>query len=266
MAPRKTRLLRFASQSLAHLPHNPAHVFAAGYALSIYPSDAVYSFIPKNGCSTMRYSLARANGAIARAEDFNWIHANNDTFRASLRELATAKYTFVILRDPYARLVSCYLDKIVDQTDMAWRYRVLRRYEVDAPDVTFRDFVVSLKRLLQADEHWRPQIDFLVYDRYDDYFALEDFSKAGEKLKKKIGFEVHDARALTMHGLDRFERVVGDGCFADKTARELLALKREGRVPDTRRMYDAALIDLVTSLYASDIAFYRENTGRDCLF
>ena len=108
------RLLRYTQGNLQALVQNAAHQFASQHALSFYAADAVYSFIPKNACSTMRYTVGMANGAIAGPEQFNWIHANNLTFRASLAELAKAKYTFVILRDPYLRVASCFLDKMVD--------------------------------------------------------------------------------------------------------------------------------------------------------
>jgi hypothetical protein len=117
-----SRLLRYTRGNLQVLAQNAAHQFASQHALSFYAADAVYSFIPKNACSTMRYTLALANGAISGPRHFNWIHTNNLTFRASLAELAKAKYTFVILRDPYRRNgcldVSC-LDGLSDGARLA---------------------------------------------------------------------------------------------------------------------------------------------------
>ena len=46
------------------LPQNIGHQFAARHALNIYKSSSIYSFIPKCACSTMRLSLAKANGLI----------------------------------------------------------------------------------------------------------------------------------------------------------------------------------------------------------
>ena len=86
---------------------------AASHALKIYKTGAIDTFIPKNACSTMRLSVAIANCCIADASGFEWIHNNNDTFRANLEDLIRATYTFVILRDPFVRLASCFLDKIV---------------------------------------------------------------------------------------------------------------------------------------------------------
>jgi hypothetical protein len=260
------RMLRHTRGNLQTLAQNAAHEFAARYALSIYAADAIYSFIPKNACSTMRYTLGIANGTIAGPEHFNWIHANNTTFQASLRDLAKAKYTFVILRDPYLRIASCYLDKIVDQTEVAWRYHSLTDYQTAPAVLTFRTFVKGLKSQLRGNEHWRPQLDFLVYERYDDFFSLEAFSDAVSALRNKIGLEVRDARGLTKHGADRFEPLASEEPFADKPAHAIATLKREGKMPRIAQMYDASLIAEIGEMYAADIAFYTQVTKRSCIF
>jgi sulfotransferase famil protein len=260
------RLLRYPRLSLESLADNAAHQFAAEHALAIYAADAVYSFIPKNACSTLRYSIALANGAIAGASDFNWIHANNLTFRATLAELATAKYTFAILRDPYLRLGSCYLDKIVDQTNIGWQYHMLTAYKTPPAALTFRQFVAGLRGQLQADQHWRPQLDFLVYEHYDDFFCLENFAEAVATLRRRIGLEVRDARGLTKHGTDQFEPLPGDEPFADTPACDIAALKRAGHIPRITQLYDPPLIAEVERLYRKDIRFYTQTTGRPAAF
>lgn len=262
----KPRMLRYTRGNLQALAQNAAHQFASRYALSIYAVDAVYSFIPKNACSTMRYTVGMANGAIAGPEQFNWIHANNLTFRASLAELAKAKYTFVILRDPYLRIASCFLDKMVDQTTVAWQYHTLTNYQTAPPNLTFREFVTNVRRRLRGNEHWRPQVDFLVYETYDDVFSLEAFSEAAVALHSRIGLDVQDARALTKHGSDQFEPLVSAKSFADKPAHEIAALKRSGWIPRVTQLYDASLIAEVGQMYAADINLYTKTIKRPCVF
>ena len=214
----------------------------------------------------MRYTIGIANGTIADQDDFNWIHNNNQTFQASLAELVKAKYTFAILRDPYLRVASCYLDKIVDQTVVAWHYHALTNYKTAPEMLTFREFVTDLKLHLRGNEHWRPQLDFLVYEDYDDFFCVETFSEAVVTLRQRIGLDVHDARGLTKHGIDQFELLDNDEQYADKPAHEIAALKRAGRLPRTVQLYDASLIAQVGQMYGSDIAFYNETMGRSCVF
>jgi Sulfotransferase family len=260
------RFLRYTHRNLQNLANNAAHQFASQYALSIYNSDAIYSFIPKNACSTMRYTIGLANGTIADSSDFNWIHANNQTFRASLAELVKAKYTFAILRDPYLRVGSCYLDKMVDQTAVAWQYHAVTNYQTPPAMVTFREFIANLKSRLRSNEHWRPQLDFLVYQDYDDFFCFETFPEAIVTLEQRIGLEVHDARHLTKHGTDQFEPLDSDASFADAPAHEIAALKRMGRIPRIVQLYDASLIAEVGRMYAADIAFYDKTIKRKLVF
>jgi Sulfotransferase family len=260
------RLFRYTRHDLQSLADNTAHQFAAKYALSIYVADAIYSFIPKNACSTMRYTIGLANGTIADASDFNWIHQNNATFRASLGELVKAKYTFAILRDPFLRIGSCYLDKMVDQTAVAWQYHTATDYRTPPPTLTFREFIAGVKSRLRSNEHWRPQLDFLVYETYDDFFCLEAFSHAVATLSQRIGLDVQDARRLTKHGTDQFEPLDGDQCFADTPAHEIAALKRTGKIPRIIDLYDPPLVEEVRKIYRADIALYRKAIGRPLAF
>lgn len=255
-----TGLLRHARHEMVRLEQNKAHGFAAGHALVHYASGAIYSFIPKNGCSTLRYSFARANNCIAGPEDWMWIHPNNGTFTAQLRDLVTAPFSFVILRCPHARLASVFLDKIVDKTPELWQLYRLTRDGIDLDTLTFRQFVALLtdSDIFKANIHWRPQADFLVYDVYSCVFALEDFGVAQETLRDRVGLEVHDARALTEHGTDR-ATLIREGCFADTPLTDLVALKRSGKLPAHAQLYDEALAQEVAGLYAEDMALYADH-------
>ena len=238
----------------------------AGHALVHYASGAVYSFIPKNGCSTLRYTLALANNCIAGPEDWTWIHNNNSTFCAGLRDLATAPYSFVILRCPFTRLASVFLDKLVDKTPELWSLHRLLREGFDPDRLTFRDFVGLLKqrKTLNANIHWRAQVDFLIYDRYSDVFALERFGQACQVLKERIGLEVADARGLSGHGTDTLT-LRDDVCFADTPIVELAAMKRAGEAPAHSAFYDAALIPNVRQLYKADLELCHAHFGSDNL-
>lgn len=258
----RRRALRYANASNAPLARNGAHGFAAEHALVFYRRNAVYSFIPKNACSTLRLTLAHDNGCIAGPEDHDWIHANNATFRAGLRELVTADYAFVVLRCPFRRLASLYLDKVVRREPPYWdivRHESFR--EAWAP-LSFRHFVRFVAANPKLDQHWRPQVDFLVYDDagYDDVFAFEDFPACEARLAERLGVRVLDARPLTRHGQDRF-RTLTDAAFADVPAEDIAALNREGESPDKAALYDERLAGQVARLFRADLALYAGRFG-----
>ncbi len=261
-----TRFFKYSAQSNAALAQNPKHKFAAQHALNIYKKNAIYSFIPKNACSTMRTSVAYANGCIEDPADFNWIHRNNNTFAANLRELITAEYTFTVLRCPFSRLASSYLDKIVSRNTVAWGYVDARERKVEIEDITFESFVKSMTmpRIKAHNIHWRPQIEFLAYKEYDDYFAIENFSHAVKTLQEKIGLEIIDARKLTNHGVDRYALVHNEDFSAAKPF-EFLRMKQEGSFPAPKALYNDELVNIVKQSYKEDFALYNDVIGSDGL-
>jgi len=253
----KTRLFKYSARKYVNLLRNEEHQFAQHFALRVYKSHSIYSFIPKNACTTMRLSLAIANGCIAKKADFNWVHQNNDAFKADLASLATANYTFVILRCPYARLASAYLDKIADLTTEAWMlYDSLDR-KIEVSMLTFRMFVKSISKpgVLRSNIHWRPQADYLVYEEYDDYFNLENFSAAKAAIESKADLEIVDARKLSKHGTDGF-MLLNDVSYADFLPEDIRVLKKAGKLPHPASLYDDELIAIVKKHFKQDIDLY----------
>jgi len=247
------------SESHVALDSNQAYQLASLHALCIYRSNSIFTFIPKNGCSTMRLSIALANGAISDICEYNWIHSNNSTFNPSLREINTAEYTFTILRCPFRRLASTYLDKIVERRPDSWSYLSARKRDIDISQITFDVFVRSLsyQSILRSNHHWRKQVDFLIYKKYDDYFSLENFSEAIVTIQDKSDINIQDARNFTKHGTDQLEKISGSN-FSKTRPLQLLILKNQGKVPDYSSMYSDELIKLVKNIYADDINLYKK--------
>lgn len=254
----KIRFFRFSHDTNNNLNHNPKHKFAQSQALNIYGSDSIYSFIPKNGCSTLRTSIAYANGCIESEKDFNWIHANNYTFSASLAELVKAKYAFTILRCPFSRLASVYLDKFVGKTLAVNNFTDLLGEAVPFEQISFSFFIKGLQnqRVQVGNFHWRPQIDFLVYKEYDDYFALEEFGKAEKILNEKIGLEILDTRKLTKHGTDS-HLLLNDDLYSEASPAEIFHMKTNNIMPSHKSLYSDELIEIVENIYSEDIALYK---------
>ncbi|MFL9806334.1 sulfotransferase family 2 domain-containing protein [Vibrio cyclitrophicus] len=250
---------KYSGFSLSTLHQNGKHGFAISYSMMLYAKNSLYTFIPKNACSTLRLSTAIENGCIECVEQGHWIHANNQTFNATLGEALKVDYSFVVLRCPFRRLASVYLDKFVAKEPDAWQYRENLQRKVELDDLTFRDFVLSLKNpaIFNSNIHWRKQGDFLLFEEYSDYFALEKFSDAIGILKEKIDFNVVDARSLTNHGTHHYQMLT-ESCFADTSTFDIAVMKRQGQCPSHAALYDKSLYALVSELYQSDIQLYKD--------
>jgi len=248
------RLLRNARLKHSQVGENTLHNWSSNYALSIYPINSVYTFIPKNACSTLRFSIAIANGFIRDINDIEWIHNNNSTFRSSQREVSLANYTFVVLRCPYTRIASCFLDKIVDEV-ISFNDEMGGKVSLN-----FHEFLLHIKLQHQSEreQHWRNQSDFLHYEKYDEYFSLELFSEAITSLGAH-GLTVHDTRESIKHGLSSLKTVDGD--FSKIKAVEIKKMKKEGLAPNYKSMFSEAEIELVNDIYKDDINLYKRHFG-----
>lgn len=254
------RILKSARLDFNTLTHNELYNFSLGHALSIYPLNAIYTFIPKNACSSLRFSIAVANGFLKTLTDIDWINKNNQTFIPTQRESILAKYTFVVLRCPFRRVASCFLDKIVD-----------RKIEFNDENglkvnVNFNDFlsIIKSQNRFDRDEHWRNQTDFLHYESYDDYFSLELFKEATNSLTSQ-GLNVYDTREVLQHDLSMLKKIDGD--FSKTNQDKIKEMKANGSVPDYRSMFSSIEIELVKDIYSDDIELYKTHCGgKELLF
>tara|TARA_B110000008_G_scaffold165029_1_gene165281 strand:- start:1513 stop:2292 length:780 start_codon:yes stop_codon:yes gene_type:complete len=248
------RLLKNARSDLKYINNNELYKFSLNHTLSIYSLDAICSFIPKNACSSLRYSVALANGFIKSIEDIKWIHKNNQTFKSTQRELALANFTFVVLRCPYRRVASSFLNKIVD--------RKLNFNNKDGASikVNFSEFlqIIKSQNRSERDEHWRNQTDFLHYEEYDEYYSIETFKEAVNSLNKK-GFDVIDTRNQLNHDLSKLEKIDGEFSFVKQN--EIQKMKEDGYVPSYKSLFGVSEIDLVREIYRDDIELYSSKFG-----
>ena len=155
------------------------------------------------------------------------------------------------------------MDKFVGKTAEAWYfYNVINR-SIELDRLTFADFIGYLEnpRIRAADIHWRPQVDFLVYNQYDDYFALEQFANSKMTIEARSGLTILDSRPVVRHGLDQWNLLPVDSDFSRDAARRNRRASPEGESPHPRSLFTETLIGRVGELYAADLALFTDKTG-----
>lgn len=235
-------------------------VFALRH-LYVYPRIRVaYTYIPKNACTSLKWTLGTAQGWL----DDQHTSAHEMTVRWWLRGLASwpaAEVKIVVVRDPWDRLLSGYLQRFLDPSDAvadrAWDRGLSRRLAPGSTrdDVCFADFLEYLAGTAsrELNEHWRPQSDFLL-GSYTHLVRFEHLAEDTAFLAERgIPAVTRRGHATSVHHRD-----LGSGWGWQKARRLRRLRSRRGVLPGRESMYDEYLHGLVAERYAEDITLFEQ--------
>ena len=143
----------------------------------------IYVQNPKCGSSTIRNSLWTAEHALGLAipPGVPHVYSEDQPFVDDPRrwEHVENEHVFTFVRNPYARVLSAYLNKIVKHRDPLVWGRFATRHGLGEEPLAFGDFLrlVSHTPPDEMDPHWRPQSDLLLPDLipYDFIGSMENF-------------------------------------------------------------------------------------------
>ncbi len=204
----------------------------------------IYRVVPKCACSTIGQILHHGDhgtfydGDIHDAKEGLW-KWNGNRDRDQARDVISGAVqskealTFTCVRNPYTRVLSCFLDKICGIQRSGNRYRgdmvpmICKHYEMEigeTPDEpfdqikAFRKFLlfvrdtVKYRHPMHPDIHWSPMSSHastLVNNggSYDIVFATESFNSGMKDVLSRVSLE-HDT---DLDSLPRFNESEGHG-------------------------------------------------------
>lgn len=156
-----------------------------------------YAEVPKVACSTIKRMLICAEyGEKVDFGDFEFIHYREFTPLLTIRQIGSldrffarqdvVKFSFV--RNPYTRLLSCYLDKIVGNAGQKNQISIQLGYG-DGSDqpISFEEFVdaILVQAPMHMDPHWRIQYD-QTFHQGINYDFIGRFERLEEDLRHVI--------------------------------------------------------------------------------
>lgn len=183
----------------------------------------VYFEVPKVACSTIKARLQKiVVGDLAVPDD---PHPNvysspfvkpyqltDETMEDVLAGRGFTRFTFV--REPVERMVSAYLDKIVQDTTHKRRFYATHLPHADPSEVIsfdhFVDLVVATEMAKEIDKHWRPQAEILFQpDQKLDFVGRFDrFETDWDRLVRRIDLPVvEDRQSVRFHATAATTRV-----------------------------------------------------------
>ncbi|MBR8827310.1 MAG: tetratricopeptide repeat protein [Gomphosphaeria aponina SAG 52.96 = DSM 107014] len=235
----------------------------------------VYCPIAKNACTLFKRMMLDISGEQGKYEESNcnlhqYVSENfnilkdtgwglSDFFGSGKQEY----FKFIILRNPFSRIVSAYLNKVAKNPRNYEKfvlpvikdvYKALGEEMDLKKSITFSQFVDYLNRTEDCylDKHWRPQ--HICFGegiiKFDYVGQFEKLDEVIEKIEKKIG------RKLTQEvskNRTKYGNYSKDEKFHDKYPHELREL--DG-LPRAENFYTPELEEIVRKRYAEDIKIY----------
>lgn len=148
-------------------------------------TNEVYCYVAKVGYSFFKtgfiadYFSTHDNGLNA-PNIRSKVHNLARDFRVeSLLEIQAAHSRVIIVRDPWERLVSAFLDKFINASPTSFSERVLGEVGKTRSALSMSDFVSYLAKtsLASLNEHWMPQVEHQVAGLTYDVVALHRTDK-----------------------------------------------------------------------------------------
>lgn len=227
----------------------------------------IYCYVAKNACSTMKFHFLRKklraeNAAISDEEINETVHKISR--QHAIADPGTVEfseyYSFFILRDPFSRIASAFLDKFV-RTEALPRYadRLMSEYGPQtAPEQwTFSDFIHAIAKspVESLNEHWMPQYMHLIEDVDYEFFRIEDIAKS-LRLRNIYGNLSKNVREHTLRYLD-LDRPAHETPIAELKA----FYGKEGQVPSRSSLCHADLEAPIRSIFGPDFELIESVTA-----
>lgn len=244
---------------------NAAYNFASKFTLS-HSGNSVCTWIPNNGLSNLRYSVALANGAIAGVDEIDSLHDSKLSLSADNREILMADYTYVFLRNPFTRLLSFFIDTLCQNgptSSIDSSYINVRQIFNFSESTSFSDFVQFIwdnPDAIYYDIRTRPQADYLIYRTYDDYFALENYQIAVQKIFDETGLQIRDIRNYHSIYTTKDCLEAPEITHASKSSDIAKATEKQKKYI-LFNMYTSEMTQKVASLYLQDILLYLKHVN-----
>lgn len=168
---------------------NPISIFEVDRRVFVSASRRfLFNGIGKAGHSTVVANLAKAD--VGEGVDINLAKSRGFRRPSSLNatevEELSRFFKFTLVRNPYTRTLSAYLDKVVRQIVVPNTLK--QRCEKHPP--SFLDFCLYLENGgLNDDVHWAPQTQMLVMplEQFDHIMKLERFDEDFRVVLGKLG-------------------------------------------------------------------------------
>lgn len=170
-------------------------------------------------------------------------------------------YKFIMVRCPYNRLVSFYINKVIYQGDPPWSLKEKYEYEVPIPHfgisntgVSFEEFIKKLRTInvVQAERHLKPQWLGIEKHSFDKIVYMENFKEDIKEVCELLDFDYNKIIERKNNHFVRTDTITEP--VYDKSTKWF----RENGLPKNYDLYyTKEMRDIVFNLYKQDFDLFK---------
>ena len=239
------------------------------YNLYYEPSDLLYCRIPKNACTTMRYTFIKNLDYFYRfpgttdIEKLSNIEKNPQLLSAIGQvNKKKAKLKLLILRNPYYRIISAFLDRCCKNKD---KLSEIINFELNLNkkllDFNFNYFLENLTKtnFYRQNPHFIPQKTFMMNVKYNFVFNLDKFKEKNfiNLFENKTKLKYYDARKIKDHSTQSFNHVNLPNAN-ELTIRDLKKLINVKKIPKYDEFLNEKNKSIIQNVYHKDFNLFKE--------
>ena len=216
-----------------------------------------------------RYSATYALAYKALRLRHYWESPHDDLFRRHVRHFRSFNafhaqaiwrspndyQHILVIRNPYDRLRSAYLDKLCGQ-DRDKRYvRSISRSTQYPGGLSFRSFIDAIEETWKSKRplngHWRPQADCLQLG--PNYFHVLKLENINQKLTELlgVGIQVPEKRNQSAR-INGATPLAKQSYIGDVSAFNIRQILDQGKVIKNENLYDEQIVKKIRKIYKSD--------------
>ena len=244
-----------------------------GYYFINHNLKLLYCSIPKNACTLFKNIIIENSKYKQEYERSSqnihqFIISKRGTVDNLLASLSAADYfKLAVLRNPFARLASGYLDKIAKHLQPeSFAIDVIKDVQqhlglaIDLKkSITFEQFIQYLarKKDRELNDHWKPQNNFVAGVKFDFIGQFENLNRTIDILQNNYNIRI---KKKGSEHATKYQQFAEDIPFHTLYPQELRNL--EG-MPTAKQIYSPELEAIVRQRYDRDIALYEQTFAVD---
>lgn len=219
-----------------------------------------YCRIPKNACTLIRFGIAAKFKFIDISkplEAIEWVNKNTEFLvkNSKNNEKFHAPNQFVVLRDPFSRVVSSFLDRVVGNKDKIADLILLKKKIKLDGSTNFEDFVEEvLPHIYLENPHFVPQNLFMRKKiNYNYKINIKDLNKIIKtgQLYDLMNIEDYQTDILSQHTTSiKLKLEVKDAYKIP--LKELKFLKKNSLTVNDKNFFSEKAKKIINQLYAKD--------------